>query len=79
MKSKKFFEMSNKELGDALAERKQALFNLRFEHATQQLKNPSELRECRRDIARIKTIQRERSLEISFEPVRAARKGARKK
>ena len=68
MKAIKFFEMSNKELEDTLAEKKRNLFDLRFKHATQQLSNPSVMVECKKDIAKIKTILRQRELGISFEP-----------
>ncbi len=81
MKSAKFFEMSTKELQDKLTEKKMELFNLRFKHATQQLSNPSVMVECKKDIAKIKTILRQRELNISSEPVKAekaTRKSAKK-
>ena len=62
MKAKQFHEMKNDELVLKLNELKQELFNLRFSHATGQLANPSQLANCKRDIARIKTILREREL-----------------
>ncbi|MGN0768356.1 MAG: 50S ribosomal protein L29 [Christensenellales bacterium] len=78
MKSAKFFEMSTQELQNKLTEKKMELFNLRFKHATQQLSNPSVMVECKRDIAKIKTILRQRELEISFEPVKTTKKGSKK-
>ena len=78
MKSAKFFEMSTQELQNKLTEKKMELFNLRFKHATQQLGNPSVMVECKRDIAKIKTILRQRELEISFEPVKTTKKGSKK-
>ena len=51
------------ELAQALVEAKKELFNLRFQHVTGQLENPVKLRETKRDIARIKTIIREKELE----------------
>ena len=42
---------------------KQELFNLRFQHVTGQLENPVKMREVKRDIARVKTIIREKELE----------------
>lgn len=78
MKSAKFFEMSTQELQNKLTEKKMELFNLRFKHATQQLSNPSVMVECKRDIAKIKTILRQRELEISFEPVKTIKKGSKK-
>ena len=45
-----------------LTELKQELFNLRFNHATGQLTNPMQIHNCKKDIARIKTILKEREL-----------------
>ena len=60
MKAAKFKEMSNEELNRKLNEKKAELFNLRFKHATNQLGNPAVMVECKRDIARILTIHRQR-------------------
>ena len=49
------------QLVEQLAELKREQFNLRFQAATNQLEKPSRIREVRRDIARIKTLQTERS------------------
>lgn len=62
MKSKELHEMTNEELNTKLGELKQELFNLRFRHASGQLENPVSIRICKRDIARVKTILREREL-----------------
>jgi large subunit ribosomal protein L29 len=51
------------ELIDELAALKQELFRLRFQHAVNQLENPLQLKQVRRDIARVKTILRERELQ----------------
>ncbi|HZJ50665.1 MAG TPA: 50S ribosomal protein L29 [Actinomycetota bacterium] len=56
-------ELSIEEIEQALAETGEELFNLRFQHATGQLENYRRLRQLRRDVARIKTILRERELE----------------
>jgi len=48
-----------------MREFKEELFNLRFQHATAQLDNPTRIREVRRIIARIKTIKREQELGIN--------------
>lgn len=48
------------ELKDELASLKKEQFNLRFQRATQQLESTSRVREVRRDIARVKTILREK-------------------
>ena len=62
MKANKYIEMTDTELDQQLAELKTELFNLRFSHATGQLANPMQMVNCKRDIARIKTILREREL-----------------
>jgi large subunit ribosomal protein L29 len=49
------------QLGEELGNLKREAFNLRFQAATSQLEKPSRVREVRRDIARIKTLQTERS------------------
>ncbi|HIW04666.1 MAG TPA: 50S ribosomal protein L29 [Firmicutes bacterium] len=62
MKAREFREMQNEELNVKLTELKQELFNLRFNHATGQLTNPMQIHNCKKDIARIKTILKEREL-----------------
>lgn len=49
------------QLADQLTELKREQFNLRFQSATNQLEAPSRIREVRRSIAKIKTLQAERS------------------
>ena len=49
------------QLGDQLLSLKKEQFNLRFQAATNQLEKPSRVREVRRDIARIKTLQAQRT------------------
>jgi large subunit ribosomal protein L29 len=49
------------ELSAELMELKREQFNLRFQAATNQLESPARIREVRRTIARIKTLQRERA------------------
>ena len=49
------------QLGEELGNLKREAFNLRFQAATNQLEKPSRVREVRRDIARIKTLQHARS------------------
>ena len=81
MKAAKYFEMNNKELNTKLTELKAELFNLRFKHSINQLPNPLVLVECKKDIAKVKTILRQRELGISFEPVnkKSTKKSAEKK
>ena len=49
------------QLTDSLGNLKREAFNLRFQAATSQLEKPSRVKEVRRDIARIKTLQTERT------------------
>ena len=69
MKVESYVNMTDKELSQALADKKAELFNLRFTHATGNLTNPLALKECKRDIARINTVLRERELGLSKGPV----------
>lgn len=62
MKSKQVLEMTDKELQTKLNELKSELFFLRFKNANNQLTNPMVLVETRRDIARIKTVIRQREI-----------------
>ena len=62
MKAKLVNEMTDKELQAKLEELKSELFFLRLKHATNQLDNPMVLVETRRDIARVKTVIRQREL-----------------
>lgn len=52
---------SDDQLSGDLGELKREAFNLRFQAATNQLERPARIKEVRRDIARIKTLQTERS------------------
>jgi len=61
-KSSELREMSDDQLTFSLRESQQELFRLRFQAATERLDAPSSLRKHRREIARIKTILREREL-----------------
>ncbi len=62
MKTKELHELTVDELNTKLKELSEELFNLRFRHAIGQLDNPMSLKACKKDIARIKTILREREL-----------------
>ena len=53
-------ELTNEEIAERIQQLEEERFRLRFRSATQQLENPMLLRSIRRDIARLKTIQRER-------------------
>jgi large subunit ribosomal protein L29 len=54
--------MTDAELDSELKKMKTELFNLRFQHVTGQLENPIRLRDVRRDIARVKTVIREKEI-----------------
>ncbi len=62
MKAKLIHEMTNDELNVKLAGLKEELFNLRFRHATGQLENPMVIASVKKDIARVKTVIREREI-----------------
>ena len=62
MKANKYFDMTDTELDQQLTELKSKLFNLRFQLATGQLQNPMMIRETKRNIARVKTILRDRQI-----------------
>lgn len=65
MKASKLQEMTNEELMGKLGDLKQELFNLRFQNATGQLGNVMVVRQTKRDIARVKTVLRERELKAT--------------
>ena len=56
-------KMTDQERTAELERMKQELFNLRFQYVTGQLENPVQMRTIKRDIARVKTIIREKELE----------------
>jgi large subunit ribosomal protein L29 len=62
LKIKELRELSNKELEGKIRESKKELFNLRMKQSTGTLEKPSKIRELRKDVARMKTIIREREL-----------------
>ncbi|NLK07781.1 MAG: 50S ribosomal protein L29 [Firmicutes bacterium] len=65
MKAEEIRAMTTEELEKTLDDLKEELFNLRFQMVTAQLDNPMRVRSVRRDIARVKTIIRERELGIA--------------
>ena len=62
MKIQDLRELSVDELDRRLIDLKKDLFNLRMQHATNQLENPIRIADVRRDIARVKTLLREEQL-----------------
>ena len=63
--AKEMRELSELELNEKVSDLKQELFNLRFQHAVNQLENPQRLKAVKKQIAIIKTIQRERELKAA--------------
>ncbi|MDR1815236.1 MAG: 50S ribosomal protein L29 [Clostridiales Family XIII bacterium] len=62
MKMEQVRLMNDTELKEELLKMKNELFNLRFQHVTGQLENPMHMKDVKRDIARIKTVIREKEL-----------------
>ena len=62
---KNLMAKTTEELNTDLKAKKSELFNLRFQLATGQLQNTSAIQDCKRDIARVKTIIRQRELKQS--------------
>ena len=60
MKPAEFRAMSDEHLALTLKENVKNLFHLRFQSATERLETPSEIKKAKRDIARIKTIARQK-------------------
>ena len=55
-------QLSDEAILDAIEDQKEALYKFRFQKASGQLENPNSLRDARRIIAQLKTVQRERQL-----------------
>ena len=62
MKATEIRDLSTAELNQKMADLKAELFNLRFQHAVNQLDNPLRLNLVKKDIARLKTVIREKEL-----------------
>ena len=65
MKIQDIRELSAQELEDKVKNLKQELFNLRFQNATNQLDNPMRIVSVKKDIARVKTVLKEKELGIN--------------
>ena len=61
MKVKEIRELSTEQLETKLTELKRELFNLRFQHAINQLENPHKIADVKKDIARVKTLLNEKN------------------
>ena len=64
MTNKEIRELTNEEITKKIEEYREELFNLRFSQATGNLEKPSRIKELRKLVARMKTILRERELEV---------------
>jgi large subunit ribosomal protein L29 len=73
MKPAELKAMGDEQLALTLKDTEKHLFQLRFQSATDRLETPSEIRKARRDIARIKTVQRQR--ELAKQPKEGAANG----
>ena len=63
MKVKEIRELSTKDINEKIVSAKEELFNLSFQQATGSLEKPSRIRELRHEVARLKTVLREREIE----------------
>ena len=61
MKASEMQSMSVEELSKKLADLKEELFNLRFQHAINQLDNPHKIEDVKKDIARVMTVLHEKN------------------
>ena len=64
MKTNEIRKLSTEEINKKIDESKEELFNLRMKQATGSLENPTRIRELRKTVARLKTILRERELNV---------------
>lgn len=74
-----FSSLTDKELADKFASLKSELFNLRFTHSTGSLSNNSSITLCRKNIARVKTVMRQRELGLAQAPEKEVTKKSTKK
>ena len=67
MKSREAHDLADDQVVDAIANARQNLFNLRFQHATGQLEDTAALSRAKRDLARVLTVARQRGLDVERE------------
>ncbi len=65
MKAAELRDMNESELFKKLTDLKKEIFNLRFQHGTKQLENTAVLSRVRKDIARVKTVAREKDINLN--------------
>lgn len=73
MKAQEYRLMSDAELAKKLNDLKSELFNLRFSNSTGSLANPMAINTCKKEIAKVGTVIRERELGLSKAPVETAK------
>jgi large subunit ribosomal protein L29 len=73
MKTDELRGLGDEQLELALKEELKNLFHLRFQSATERLETPSEIQKAKRQVARIKTIQRERQLKAQASAAQGAK------
>lgn len=62
MKVKEIRELSTEQINEKIVSAKEELFNLRFQQATGSLEKPSRIKDLRHEVARLKTVLREREI-----------------
>jgi large subunit ribosomal protein L29 len=67
VKAGEVHDLADDQLVESVANARQELFNLRFQHATGQLENTAALRRAKRDLARSLTVVRQRGIDIERE------------
>jgi large subunit ribosomal protein L29 len=72
VKSREAHDLADDQLVDAIANARQNLFNLRFQHATGQLEDTAALSRAKRDLARLLTVARQRGIDVERELRRQA-------
>ena len=72
MKSREAHDLADDQVVDAIANARQNLFNLRFQHSTGQLEDTAALGRAKRDLARVMTVARERGIDVERELRRQA-------
>jgi len=73
MKAREIREMSDEQVDLTLKDTIKHLFQLRFQSATERLETPSEIKKAKRDIARLKTVQRKRQLDAEAKTAEGAK------
>jgi large subunit ribosomal protein L29 len=72
VKSREAHDLADDQVVDAIANARQNLFNLRFQHATGQLEDTAALGHAKRDLARVLTVAKQRGIDVERELRRQA-------